>query len=170
MTTSSNPIPPGFHTLTPQLIIKNAAEAIEFYKKAFGAEELTRMPMPDGRLIHACLRIGDSNFMLCDEFPEHCGGLSPLSLKSAHASIHIYVHDVDQAFQRAIDAGAKAEMPPQDMFWGDRYGRLVDPFGQPWTIATHKEDLTHEEMFARMQQGCAPAQEIAKAEKEACKA
>ena len=162
MSKSNHPIPPGFHTITPHLIIKDAAGAIDFYKKAFGAEELSRMAMPDGRLIHASLKIGDSVLMLCDEFPEHgAGGGSPNTLNNFHATIHMYVEDVDKAFQRAVDAGAVASMPPQDMFWGDRYGRVVDPFGQPWSIATHKEDLTPEEMHERMKSGCAPAKALA---------
>ena len=162
MTKSTKAIPDGFHTLTPHLIIKDAAKAIDFYKAAFGAEELARMPMPDGRLMHASLKIGDSMLMLCDEFPEHGCGLSPQSLESAHATIHIYVEDADKAFKKAIEAGATEKMAPQDMFWGDRYGVLVDPFGQPWSIATHKEDLTPEEMQKRMEAGCAPAKEEVK--------
>lgn len=162
MTKSSNPIPPGFPTLTPQLIIKDAAKAIDFYKKAFGAEEMMRMPMPDGRIMHACLKFGDSTLFLCDEFPEHDCGVSPQTLKNAHATMHVFVEDVDKAYQRAVDAGAQAVMPPQDMFWGDRYGRLVDPFGQPWSLATHKEDLTPEEMKKRMADACAPAREASK--------
>lgn len=137
--------------------------AIDFYKKAFGAEEMMRMPMPDGRIMHACLKFGDSTLFLCDEFPEHECGVSPLTLKSAHATMHLFVEDVDQAYQRALDAGAKANMPPQDMFWGDRYGTLMDPFGQPWSLATHKEDLTTEEIKQRMESACAPAKAAAEA-------
>lgn len=162
MAKSNQPIPPGFHTVTPHLIVRDAAKAIEFYKKAFGAEEICRMPVPDGRLMHAQLKIGNSMIMLCDEFPEHECGLSPQSLKTAHATMHIFVEDVDKAYQRAVDAGANAVMPPMDMFWGDRYGRLVDPFGQPWSIATHKEDLTPEEMMKGME-ACMPAKAGAKA-------
>lgn len=157
------PIPEGHPTLTPHLIIKDAARAIDFYKKAFGAEEVMRMPMPDGRLMHASLKFGNSMLFLCDEFPEHgCGGASPQTLKNSHATMHIYVEDVDKAYQRAVDAGATAQMPPQDMFWGDRYGTLIDPFGQPWSLATHKEELSPEEMKKRMQNACAPAQAAAK--------
>lgn len=163
MTKSTSPIPPGFHTITPHLIIKDAAKAIDFYKKAFGAEEMMRMPMPDGRLMHASIKIGDSILFLCDEFPEHHCGLSPSSLPDTHAVMHVFVEDVDKAYQRAVDAGATAVMPPQDMFWGDRYGRLLDPFGQPWSLAMHKEDLTPEEMLERMKTACAPAQEACKA-------
>ncbi len=161
MTKATQPIPPGHHTITPHLIIKNAAKAIEFYKKAFGAEELARVPMPDGRLMHACVKIGDSLLFLCDEFPEHECGASPSTLKNAHATMHVFVEDVDKAFQRAVDAGAEAVRPPQDMFWGDRYGRVLDPFGQPWSLATHKEDLTPDEISERMKSACAPAQEAA---------
>lgn len=163
MTKATQPIPPGLRTLTPHLIIKDAAMAIDFYKKAFGAEEMMRMPMPDGRIMHACLKFGDSTLFLCDEFPEHECGVSPLTLKSAHATMHLFVEDVDQAYQRALDAGAKANMPPQDMFWGDRYGTLMDPFGQPWSLATHKEDLTTEEIKQRMESACAPAKAAAEA-------
>ncbi len=163
MTRSTQPIPPGFHTITPHLIIKGAAKAIDFYKKAFGAEELSRMPTPDGRLMHAALKIGDSVFFLCDEFPEHCAkSASPETIGKTHATMHLYVQNVDAAFQRAIEAGAEETMPVQDMFWGDRYGQLVDPFGQTWSIATHTEDLTPEAMKKRMETGCAPAKAAAK--------
>lgn len=165
MTNKVQPIPTGFSTLTPHLIIKDAAKAIEFYKKAFGAEELVRMPMPDGRLMHACLQIGNARLMLCDEFPEHdCGnGASAKTLGKATATIHMYVEDADKAYQRAVDAGATPSMPVQDMFWGDRYGQVVDPFGQPWSIATHKEDLTPEQIKKNMETACAPAKAGAKA-------
>lgn len=163
MSKNIDKIPPGFHTITPHLIIKDAAKAIDFYKKAFGAEELSRMPGPDGRLMHASLKFGDSIVFLCDEFPEHECGLSPSSLKSAHAVMHVYVEDVDQAYQKAVDAGATAVMPPQEMFWGDRYGRLVDPFGQPWSLATHTRDLTPEQMQEGMKQACGAGKETVKA-------
>lgn len=163
MAKSNTPIPPGFRTVTPHLCIKDAAKAIEFYKKAFGAEELIRMPMPDGRLMHACIRIGDSQIMLVDEFPEFdCGGGSPQKLQGAHATMHIFVEDVDAAFDRAVKAGATPKMPVADMFWGDRYGVVVDPFGQPWSIATHKEDLSPDELKKRMAEACQPAAEAAK--------
>lgn len=165
MTKATHAVKPGMSTVTPHLIIKDAAKAIEFYKKAFGAEELMRLAMPDGRLMHASLKIGNSTIFVCDEFPEHECGLSAASLKAAHATMHISVEDVDKEYQRAIDAGAKALMPPQDMFWGDRYGSLLDPCGQPWSLATHKEDLTPEEMMQRMQESpCTPPEkETAKA-------
>lgn len=147
----SKPIPTGYHAITPHLVIKGAEGAIEYYKKAFGAEELVRMPMPgpDGRmrLMHAELQIGDSKLFLADEFPEHGvtgpNGHSPVT-------IHLYVEDVDTVFNRAVEAGATVVMPPADMFWGDRYGKLVDPFGHHWSVSTHLEDPTPEQMKERM--------------------
>jgi PhnB protein len=147
----AKPIPEGYHTITPHLVINGAAEAIEFYKRALGAEEVCRMPFPgpDGqmRVGHAELRIGDSFLFLADEFPER-GVTGP----SGHSpvTIHLYVPDVDSLYNRAIEAGATATMPPADMFWGDRYGKLVDPFGHHWGIATHVEDVTPEQMKERM--------------------
>jgi PhnB protein len=138
-------IPDGYHTLTPYMTVRDAARAIEFYKQAFGATEKGVMHGPDGKVMHAELRIGDSIVMLADEFPEH-GSMSPLSTGGSGMGLHIYVEDVDSAFDRAVKAGAKVDMPVSDMFWGDRYGRLADPFGHKWSIATHKADLTGEEM------------------------
>jgi PhnB protein len=147
----AHPIPPGFHTLTPHLVIKGASEAIEFYKRAFGAEERCRMPFPgpDGRmrLGHAELEIGDSRLFLADEFPAH-GSVGPEG--TSPVTIHLYVTDADAAFTRAVEAGATVAMPLADMFWGDRYGKLVDPFGHHWSIAEHLEDLTPEQMQERM--------------------
>ncbi len=138
------------HTITPHLILKDAAKAIEFYKKAFAAEECGRITTPDGRIMHANLKIGNSHFFLADERPIAGNRwLSPQSLNGANSSIHLSVPDVDKTFSVATAAGAQAEMPPQDMFWGDRYARVTDPFGQPWSIGTHKEDLTPEEMQKR---------------------
>lgn len=162
MSKSTHKIPPGVSTLTPYLIIKGVADAIEFYKKAFGAEEMNRMAMPDGRIMHAALKFGECTLFLSDEFPEYDCGLSPASLKSAHATMHLFVEDVDKVYKQAIEAGAKGLQEPELMFWGDRYGRLVDPFGQPWSLATHIEDLSPEEMKERMMKGCPPAQEAAK--------
>jgi len=142
---SVQPIPTGYHTLTPYMTVRDAARAIEFYKQAFGAEEKGVMKGPDGKVMHAELRIGDSLFMLADEFPEF-GSLSPQSTGGSGMGLHIYVEDVDSAFDRATRAGAKVEMPVADMFWGDRYGKVVDPFGHKWSIATHKRDMTMEEM------------------------
>ncbi len=142
------PIPDGFHTITPHLVIDGASKALEFYKQAFGAEEIRRMPGPDGKeLMHAELRIGDSIIMLADEFPEM--GLpnrSPKALGNTSVTIHLYVNDVDAAVARAQKAGAKVTMPVSDMFWGDRYGQVTDPFGHLWSLATHVKDLTPEQI------------------------
>jgi uncharacterized glyoxalase superfamily protein PhnB len=147
----ANPIPEGFRTITPHLVIKGAAEAIEFYKRAFGAEELCRMPMPgsDGqsRLGHAELQIGDSKLFLADECPEY-GSVGPNG--SSPVSLHLYVTDADAIFDQAVAAGATVSMPLANMFWGDRFGKLVDPFGHHWSIATHLEDPTPEQMKERM--------------------
>lgn len=148
-----NPVPPGFHALTPHLVCHGAAQAIDFYVKAFAAIELGRLPGPDGRLMHAMLRIGDSPLMLVDDFPEH-GSPSPLALKGSPVTLHHYVENADAAFARAVDAGARVIMPLADMFWGDRYGVLEDPFGHRWSIATHLRDVTAEEMKAAMANAC----------------
>lgn len=148
MPTPGKPIPDGFHTVTPYLTIRGAADAIEFYKAAFGATEKDRMPGPDGRtLMHAEIVIGDSVIMMSDEFPDF-GALSPSHYQGTTASILLYVEDCDALFKRAIAAGAKELQPPTDMFWGDRMGQLLDPFGHKWSIGTHKLDLTPEEMAA----------------------
>jgi PhnB protein len=141
------PTPEGMHTITPHLVCDGAADAIEFYKKAFGAVEIGRLPDKEGRLMHAMLRIGDSPLMLVDEYPER-QTLGPETLQGSPVTIHLYVEDVDAAMERAVAAGAKVTMPVDDMFWGDRYGRLEDPFGHHWSIATHKRDLTAEEIQA----------------------
>ncbi|WP_435021534.1 VOC family protein [Tundrisphaera sp. TA3] len=146
-----HPIPAGHHSITPHLIIDGAADAIEFYKKAFGAVELGRMPMPraDGSMMigHAAIRIGDSQVFLADEFPDY-GAVGPKN--GSAVVIHLYVEDVDAVFAQAVEAGATVTMPVENMFWGDRYGKLVDPFGHHWSIAEHLEDLTHEQMAERM--------------------
>ena len=142
-------IPDGYYSLTPYLVCKGAAKAIEFYAKAFGAEETVRMPGPDGSIAHAEVKIGNSMLMLSDENKER-GQLSPESIGGSPCSIMFYADDVDAVFSRAVAAGAKAEMPPADMFWGDRMGNIVDPFGHKWAIATHKEDVSPEEMEKRM--------------------
>jgi uncharacterized glyoxalase superfamily protein PhnB len=145
------PIPEGFHTLTPHLVVKGASEAIEFYKKAFGAKEVGRMPGPDGKsIMHADIVIGDSHLMLVDEFPD-MGCLGPQTVGGSPVTIHIYVEDVDAFFKQALAAGAEVKMPLSDMFWGDRYGMVTDPFGHTWSIASHKEDLTLEEIGKRSQ-------------------
>ena len=142
-------IPDGYYSLTPYLVCKGAAKAIEFYAKAFGAEEVVRMPGPHGSIAHAEVRIGNSMLMLSDENKER-GQLSPESIGGSACSIMFYTDDVDQVFKRAVAAGAKAEMPPADMFWGDRMGNIVDPFGHKWALATHTEDVSPEEMEKRM--------------------
>ena len=140
-TSTVKPIPDGMHTITPHLICAGAADAIAFYKRAFGAVEQGRLAGPDGRLMHAMLRIGDSALMLVDEMPEY-GALGPKSLKGSSVTIHLYVPDVDAAIAKAVDAGAALKMPAAEMFWGDRYGQVEDPFGHKWSLATHTRDLT----------------------------
>ena len=145
----AKPIRDGFRTVTPYLTLKGAAQAIDFYKRAFGAQEVERMTGPDGKsVMHAEIKIGDSIVMLSDELPQ-TESHSPQTLGGTTGSIFLYVPDVDAAFKRAVDAGAKAVMPPADMFWGDRFGKLVDPFGHHWAMATHKEDLSPEEVRKR---------------------
>jgi PhnB protein len=141
------PVPDRFHTVTPHLVIDGAGKAIDFYKKAFGAEEIRRMPGPGGKVMHAEIMIGDSMVMLCDEFPDY-GSLGPKG--SSPVTIHLYVADVDKLYERAVAAGAKAVMPPMDAMWGDRYGKLTDPFDHNWSLATHKEDLTPQQIGERM--------------------
>lgn len=144
-------IPEGYHTLTPYLIVRGTAHAIEFYKRAFGAIEIGRMPGPDGfSIMHAEIKIGDSHVMLTDENPQW-NVKSPPAFGGTSVSLHMYVEDADKAYQQAIDAGATAKMPPADMFWGDRFGKLIDPFGHEWSIATHKEDVPPAEMAQRAQ-------------------
>jgi PhnB protein len=144
------PVPDGMHTVTPHLICAGAAEAIEFYKKAFNAVEEVRLPGPQGRLMHAMIRIEGSAVMLVDEMPEW-GALSPKSLNGSPVTIHLYVENVDASVQRAVGAGAKITMPPADMFWGDRYAKVQDPFGHHWSVATHVRDVSPEEMQQAMQ-------------------
>ncbi|MGH7427832.1 MAG: VOC family protein, partial [Candidatus Methylomirabilaceae bacterium] len=149
MTKRVKAIPEGYYTVTPHLTVRGAAQAIEFYKRAFGAQEVMRMPGLDGKsVMHAELKIGNSMIFLNDEFPDK-GCRSPLSLGGIAGSLHLYVEDVDAAFKRAVAAGAQVRMPVADMFWGDRYGKVVDPFGHEWGIGTHKEDLTPDEIRNR---------------------
>jgi PhnB protein len=143
------PIPDGYRNVTPYLFIRGAASAIDFYKQAFGATELVRMPSPDGRIMHAELKIGDSVIMLADENPK-AGVLSPQSLGGASSSLLIYSENVDAMAQKAIDGGAKLVRPVQNQFYGDRMGTLIDPFGHIWSVATHIEDVSPEEMKKRM--------------------
>ena len=158
MSKSTPAIPPGHENLIPHLVCDPCSEAIEFYKKAFEAEEIHRMPAPDGRkIMHAAIRIGNSYVFLVDDFPEFCGGQSqtPTALKGTPVTIHRYVEDCDAAIQRAQDAGATVSMPAMDMFWGDRYGVVTDPYGHKWSIATHLKDLTPEQMQAGMKEAFA---------------
>ncbi len=143
------PVPDDMHTVTPHLICAGAADAIEFYKKAFNAVEAGRLPAPNGKLMHAMIRIEGSAVMLVDELPEWCA-TGPKALKGSSVTLHIYVPDADAFFARAVAAGAKVIMPLADMFWGDRYGKLEDPFGHHWSIATHQRDLSPEEITAAM--------------------
>jgi PhnB protein len=154
-------IPSGYHTATPYLTLNECARAIDFYKKAFGAQEKMRMEGPHGKIGHAEIQIGDSVIMLADEMPDG-GGRAPKSLGATTAGIFLYVNDVDSSFKQAVDAGAKTDMPPTDMFWGDRFGKLTDPFGHAWYMATHKEDVAPEEMRKRMQQEMAKMGQQAK--------
>jgi PhnB protein len=149
-TAQVKPIPDGMHSLTPHLVCAGAAEAIAFYQEAFGAVELSRLPGAGGKLLHAAMRIGDSVFMLNDENPAWCA-LGPIALKGTPGTIHLYAEDVDAAARRAVAAGAKVVMEVADMFWGDRYGKLEDPFGHHWSVATHIRDVSPEEMKQAMQ-------------------
>jgi PhnB protein len=153
---SVKPIPDGYHSVTPYLILSDAARGLEFYKKVFDATELMRMDGPDGKVMHAEIRIGNSVIMLADEFPDMCA-LSPTTLNGTPVSLMIYVEDVDVRFQRAVDAGATVRRAVQDQFYGDRSGTLVDPFGHVWTISTHIEDLTPDEIAKRAEQMQPPA-------------
>jgi PhnB protein len=150
MATKVDPIPRGYHTATPYLTLNDCARAIEFYKKAFGAQELMRMGGPQGKIGHAELKIGDSIIMVADEMPGGVGR-APKSLGGTTAGVFLYVANVDSTYKQAVDAGAQGVMPPADMFWGDRFGTLTDPFGHTWSMATHTEDVAPDEMQRRMQ-------------------
>ena len=141
-------IPEGYHTITPYLSIKGAADAIEFYKRAFGAKEVMRLAQPDGRIGHAELQLGDSRVMLADEFPD-MDFRSPQSIGGSPVTLHMYVEDVDAVVKQAVGAGAKVTRPVQDQFYGDRSGTLIDPYGHVWHVSTHKEDLSPEEINKR---------------------
>jgi uncharacterized glyoxalase superfamily protein PhnB len=153
----TRPIPDGCEGFIPHLVVKNGASAIDFYKRALGAEEVTRLPSPDGRIMHAHLRVGTTAVFLADDFPEMCGGQprNPQALHGTPVTIHRYVHDVDSAIKRAQDAGATVKVPASEMFWGDRYGVIEDPFGHQWSFATHTKDLTPEEIGKAAQQAFA---------------
>ncbi len=144
------PIPDGMHSVTPMLVCAGAADAIEFYRKAFNAVETGRLAGSKGRLLHAAIRVGDSVVMLTDEFPDF-GSFGPKSLKGSPVTIHLYVEDVDAFVAGAVTAGAKITMPIADMFWGDRYGQLEDPFGHRWSVGTHVRDVSPEEMRQAVQ-------------------
>ncbi len=144
------PIPEGYHSITPQLTCRDAAKAIEFYKNAFGAKELARMPGPSGKVMHAELEIGNSRFFVNDEMPGMT--VAPAPAKLHPTALVIYTEDADATFARSVEAGAQADMPVTLMFWGDRYGKLTDPFGHQWGLATHVEDVAPEEMKRRMEE------------------
>jgi len=150
MAKTAKPIPEGHHTVTPYLVVKGAERAIDFYRRAFGAVEICRMAGPEGKVLHAELQIGDSRIMLSDEYVE-MGALSPRTIGGSSVTLLLYVPDVDESFRRAVGAGATSEMKPEDMFWGDRFGKLADPLGHRWSMATHKEDLTPEEIAKRQE-------------------
>lgn len=140
--------PAGYHSITPSITVSNAAAAIDFYKAAFGATETMRMAMPDGKIMHAEIQIGDSRVMMSDEFPDW-GCLSPQSVGGTVSALMIYVPDVDASFDQAVAAGATSIAPPSNQFWGDRSARVLDPFGHKWSLATHVEDVSDEEMAER---------------------
>lgn len=157
MSDSIQRVPPGHENLIPHLVCDHCSEAIEFYKKAFGAEEIHRLVAPDGRkIMHAAIRIGNSFVFLADDFPEYSDGKSqtPISLKGTPVSIHRYVENCDAAIKQAQEAGATVLMPARDMFWGDRYGAVLDPYGHKWTFGTHIKDLTLEQMQVAMKEAC----------------
>ena len=149
LTVAVKPIPEGYHSITPMLTVRGADRAIDFYRRAFGAEELGRMHSPDGKFVmHAELKIGDSRFFLCDEIPEmECR--SPETLGGSATGIYLYVRDVDETFRKAVEAGATVKRPVEDMFWGDRTGSVLDPFGHTWDLATRREEVSPEEMKRR---------------------
>ena len=149
MSTKVQSIPDGYCAVTAHIVVSSCEEAIPFYAKAFGAEERFRMPDPSGRIMHAEIQIGDCALMLAGEMLEmECK--SPQTLGGSPVTLHLYVEDTDAAYRRALEAGATAVMPPEDMFWGDRYARVADPFGHSWALATHQRDLTHDEIHAGM--------------------
>jgi PhnB protein len=150
MPNAVRPIPEGYHSITPQITCRDAARAIDFYKNVFGAVELSRMPDPSGKIMHAELRIGDSRLMLNDEIPGMA--VAPTSAAIHSHSLFIYTEDVDSVYKRAVKAGGRADMQPSDMFWGDRYGTFTDPFGHQWGVATHIEDVAPAEMQRRFEE------------------
>jgi PhnB protein len=155
------PIPQGFRSVTPYLTVNGATRAIDFYKRAFGAQEVMRMDGPEGKIGHAEIKIGDSMIMLADEMPGS-GSRSPQSLGGTTAGVFLYVDNVDAVFNQAVSAGAQVEAPLADMFWGDRYGKVKDPFGHSWSLATHKEDVAPAEMTKRAREAMAKMAQQAK--------
>ncbi|HJQ25372.1 MAG TPA: VOC family protein [Blastocatellia bacterium] len=155
-------IPSGFHTITPTIFVKGAAQAIAFYQQALGAEEICRHATPDGKVMHGELKIGDSRLFICDEFPEW-GALSPETLGGNSGAFYLYVENSDAAFDRAVSAGAKVIMPVADTFWGDRVGAVSDPYGHKWNFSTHVRDVTEEEMAAASEKFCSGESEKAEA-------
>ena len=150
MPNAVRPIPEGYHSIAPQITCRNAGSAIDFYKKVFGATELMRMSGPGGQVMHAELKIGDSRIMLNDEFP---GVASPPAPQAVHSSsVFLYTEDVDSVFERAVEAGARVDMPLSNMFWGDRFGKFTDPFGHQWGVATHVEDVAPDELQRRSEE------------------
>jgi len=149
MANKINPIPEGYHTVTPYLTVRSAVDALEYYKKAFGATETFRLNAPDGKIVHAEFKIGDSIFMISDENPQ-CGDHSPETLGGSPVKQFLYVTDADAVIDDAVKAGAKETMPPSNQFWGDRMGAVTDPFGHHWLIATHIEDVDSDELQGRM--------------------
>ena len=145
-----SPVPAGYRTVTPYLVCRDAAKALEFYAKAFGAKQTVSMPGPDGKLMHGEFRIGDSMLMIGEEMPAY-GAKSPLTLGGSPVNIFLYLKDVDRTFAQAVSAGCTVTMPLADQFWGDRYGKLSDPYGHSWSLATHKEDLTAKQLAARQE-------------------
>jgi uncharacterized glyoxalase superfamily protein PhnB len=156
MARQATAIPDGYHTITPALSIRDAARAVEFYQQAFNAQQLDRLEGPDGKVMHAALKIGNSILMLGEEHPQ-MGAPSPLTLNGTPVSLYLYVEDADAAFSQAVKAGAKIELPVSDQFWGDRTGQVSDPFGHRWWLATHKEDLTPAQIKQRAAKAMAPA-------------
>ena len=154
MPTNVQPIPQGFHSITPYLVVNDAARALDFYQRAFGAKEIMRMDGPNGKISHAEVKIGDSVLMLSDEMPG-TNTRSPQSLRGSTVSIFLYVENVDKVFHQATSAGAKIDTPLADMFWGDRFGKLTDPFGHSWSLATHKEDVAPNELAKRAKEATA---------------
>ena len=157
MAKTVKPVPEGYHTVTASLCIRGADRALEFYQKAFGAQVLMRHPGTGGKIMHAEIKIGDSIVFISDEFPDMGSCRAPETLSGTTSGLFLYLPNVDAAFDRAVKAGAKVLMPLADMFWGDRFGQVQDPFGHVWSLATHTEDLTPEQMTQRQQAAFAPA-------------